>query len=115
MCAPSANITKMSGSSQVIRATQMFTKDGHSKKVSLVREIISGFSLGLGFGLIWKVRWWESAPWIWTSAMPTSVALIGLSFGNGLTNSLPAQTYHWNEKRKIDEYYEELASLPDKQ
>jgi len=47
--------------------------------------------------------------------MPTSVALIGLSFGNGLTNSLPAQTYHWNEKRKIDEYYEELASLPDKQ
>ena len=27
---------------------------------------------------------------------------------------MPAQTYHWNEKRKIEEYYEELASLPDK-
>ena len=35
----------------------MFTKDGHSKKVSLVREIVAGFSLGMGFGLIWKVRW----------------------------------------------------------
>ncbi|CAL5227895.1 g10936 [Coccomyxa viridis] len=67
----------MSGSSQVIRATQMFTKDGNSKKVSLVREIVTGFSLGMGFGLIWK-------------------------------------TYHWNEKRKTEEYYEELASLPDK-
>lgn len=46
----------MSGSSQVIRATQMFTKDGTSKKVSLVREIATGFSLGIAFGLIWKVR-----------------------------------------------------------
>lgn len=45
----------MSSSTQVIRAAQMFTKDGHSKKVSLVREIVAGFSLGIGFGLIWKV------------------------------------------------------------
>ena len=56
-----------------------------------------------------------SAPWIWTSVMPSSVVLIGLIFSDGLTLSLPAQTYHWNEKRKIEEYYEELASLPDKQ
>ena len=48
---------RMSGSTQVIRATQMFTKDGASKKVSLVREMITGFSLGIGFGLIWKVCW----------------------------------------------------------
>lgn len=34
----------------------MFTKDGTSKKVSLVREIATGFSLGIAFGLIWKVR-----------------------------------------------------------
>ena len=25
------------------------------------------------------------------------------------------QTYHWNEKRKTEEYYEELDRLPDKQ
>ena len=55
-CLVAIHIT-MSGSTQVIRATQMFTKDGASKKVSLVREMITGFSLGIGFGLIWKVCW----------------------------------------------------------
>ena len=59
-----AILITMSGSTQVIRATQMFTKDGHSKKVSLVREMITGFSLGIGFGLIWKVGWLGPSSWL---------------------------------------------------
>ena len=45
---------KMSGS-QVIRATQMFTKNGKSKQVSLMREIGTGLALGLAVGFVWKV------------------------------------------------------------
>ncbi len=44
----------MSGS-QVIRATAMFTKNGKSKQVSLIREIGTGLALGLAFGFVWKV------------------------------------------------------------
>ena len=40
---------------QVIRATQMFTKHGQSTKVSVLKEIGMGLSLGLAFGLVWKV------------------------------------------------------------
>ena len=40
----------------------MFTKAGTSKKVSLVREIATGFSLGIAFGLIWKVRRLVASP-----------------------------------------------------
>ena len=45
----------MSGS-QVIRATAMFTKNGKSKQVSLIREIGTGLALGLAFGFVWKVN-----------------------------------------------------------
>ena len=47
---------RMSSGSQVIRATQVFTKQGKSKQVSLLREIGAGLTLGLAFGLVWKVR-----------------------------------------------------------
>ena len=48
-------LVKMTGG-QVIRATQMFTKHGQSTKVSVLKEIGMGLSLGLAFGLVWKVR-----------------------------------------------------------
>ncbi|EIE24192.1 hypothetical protein COCSUDRAFT_53258 [Coccomyxa subellipsoidea C-169] len=40
---------------------------------------------------------------------------IGYGLGLGLAFGLVWKTYHWNEKRKIEEYYEQLAALPDKQ
>ena len=46
---------RMSAGSQVIRATEVFTKHGKSKQVSLLREIGAGLTLGLAFGLVWKV------------------------------------------------------------
>ncbi|KAK9808434.1 hypothetical protein WJX73_004898 [Symbiochloris irregularis] len=64
----------MSSNTAVIRAAQMFTKNGNSKNVNLVAEIAIGSGLGLAAGLVWK-------------------------------------TYHWNEKRKIDEYYHTLAKI----
>lgn len=45
----------MSGT-QVIKAIQMFTKNGRSKQISLLREIGTGLTLGLAAGLVWKVR-----------------------------------------------------------
>jgi hypothetical protein len=48
--------------SQVIRATQMFTKHGQASKISVGREIFMGFTLGLGFGLVWKVRQHAKVP-----------------------------------------------------
>ena len=105
----------MSGSSQVIRATQMFTKDGYSKKVSLVREIVTGFSLGIGFGLIWKVSGIFIASSCWTLDRPTSSAYRAPSYHHVSIHPMLVQTYHWNEKRKTEEYYEELASLPNKE
>lgn len=42
-------------STQAIQAVQMFTKHGASKKVSVVKEIVIGVTIGLGFGVLWKV------------------------------------------------------------
>ena len=42
-------------SAQAIQAVQMFTKHGASKKVSVVKEIVIGVTIGLGFGALWKV------------------------------------------------------------
>lgn len=42
-------------STQVIKAAQMFTKNGNSKNVSVVKEIVIGLSLGLVGGVAWKV------------------------------------------------------------
>lgn len=39
----------------VIRALPMFTKDGASKKINLVREIIIGLTIGITGGLTWQV------------------------------------------------------------
>jgi hypothetical protein len=33
----------------------MFTKHGHSKQISLLKEIGAGLTLGLAVGLVWKV------------------------------------------------------------
>jgi hypothetical protein len=33
----------------------MFTKNGNSKNVNLIGELVAGLTLGLGVGLIWKV------------------------------------------------------------
>jgi len=41
---------------EVIRAAQMFTTNGMASKVSVVKEIVIGSALGLGFGLWWQVR-----------------------------------------------------------
>ena len=46
----------MSSGTSVIRAAQMFTKNGNSKNVNLPMEIAIGTGLGLAFGLMWKVR-----------------------------------------------------------
>jgi hypothetical protein len=39
----------------VIRALPMFTKDGASKKINLVREIAIGLGLGISLGMVWQV------------------------------------------------------------
>lgn len=44
----------MSGK-EVIRAAQMFTKNGASKKVSALKEILIAIGLGTTTGLIWQV------------------------------------------------------------
>ncbi len=43
-------------SGQAIKAVEMFTKNGASKNVSVVREVVIGLTIGLGFGALWKVR-----------------------------------------------------------
>jgi hypothetical protein len=43
-------------SGQAIKAVEMFTKHGASKNVSVVREVVIGLTIGLGFGALWKVR-----------------------------------------------------------
>eukprot|EP00884_Botryococcus_braunii_P021257 jgi/Botrbrau1/7815/Bobra.0159s0243.1 len=58
----------------VIRALPMFTKDGASKKINLIREIGIGLGLGISLGLVW-------------------------------------QTWHWNEKKKIADWYKANAAL----
>lgn len=40
---------------EVIRAAQMFTKNGAASRTSVVKEIVIGSALGLGFGLWWQV------------------------------------------------------------
>jgi hypothetical protein len=40
---------------EVIRAAQMFTKNGVGSRTSVVKEIVIGSALGLGFGLWWQV------------------------------------------------------------
>lgn len=40
---------------EVIRAAQMFTKNGAGSRTSIVKEIVLGSALGLGFGLLWQV------------------------------------------------------------
>ena len=40
---------------EVIRAAQMFTKTGQASKISVVKEIIIGSTLGIGLGLWWQV------------------------------------------------------------
>ena len=45
----------MSGSSNIIRASQQFAKAG-SSDVSIVKELLIGLSLGLAAGSVWKVR-----------------------------------------------------------
>jgi hypothetical protein len=40
---------------EVIRAAQMFTKNGVGSRTSVVKEIVLGSALGLGFGLWWQV------------------------------------------------------------
>ena len=46
----------MSGK-EVIRAAQMFTKSGVASRTSVVKELVLGSALGLGFGLLWQVSW----------------------------------------------------------
>jgi hypothetical protein len=41
---------------EVIRAAQMFTKSGMASKVSVVKEIGIGLTLGLASGFLWQVR-----------------------------------------------------------
>jgi len=43
-------------SGQALKAVEMFTKNGASKNVSVVREVVIGLTIGLGFGALWKVR-----------------------------------------------------------
>eukprot|EP00891_Asterochloris_glomerata_P007434 jgi/Astpho2/7434/Aster-x0318 len=65
----------------VAHAKQMFTKHGNSQNVHFVRECIAGVTLGLFGGLTWK------------------------------QHRYLLQIYHWNEKRKIEEYYHTLAKM----
>ena len=44
----------MSGK-EVIRAAQMFTKNGVASKTSVVKELVIGTGLGLALGLWWQV------------------------------------------------------------
>lgn len=47
----------MSANGQVIRAAQMFVKQGEgaSKTFNLKAEVLYGTTLGIGVGLTWKV------------------------------------------------------------
>jgi hypothetical protein len=50
---------------QVVRAVQMFSKDGGmSSKVSATKEIVIGLALGIGAGLAWQTyHWKENERW----------------------------------------------------
>jgi hypothetical protein len=50
---------------QVVRAVQMFSKDGgQAAKVSATKEIVLGLVLGLGAGLTWQTyHWRENERW----------------------------------------------------
>ena len=47
----------MASNGQVIKAAQMFLKQGAgaSKNVNLKAEMMYGLTLGIGVGLVWKV------------------------------------------------------------
>lgn len=46
-------------SREVIHAAQMFTKHGQASKVSVVKEIAIGLTLGLAVGSMWKMYHWD--------------------------------------------------------
>lgn len=49
---------------EVIRAVQVFSKEGMASKVSVVKEIVFGSVLGLGLGLVWQTyHWKENERW----------------------------------------------------
>jgi len=49
---------------EVIRAVQVFSKEGMASKVSVVKEIVVGSALGLGLGLVWQTyHWKENERW----------------------------------------------------
>lgn len=52
-------------SKQVIRAVQMFSKDGgQSSKVSATKEIVIGLGLAIASGLVWQTyHWSENERW----------------------------------------------------
>lgn len=52
-------------SKQVIRAVQMFSKDGgKSSQVSATKEIVVGLVLAVGSGLLWQTyHWSENERW----------------------------------------------------
>jgi Mg/Co/Ni transporter MgtE len=57
--------TGSQASKQVIRAVQMFSKDGgKSSQVSAAKEIGVGLVLGVGAGLLWQTyHWSENDRW----------------------------------------------------
>ena len=101
--------SKMSSGGQVIRATQMFLKQGAgaSKGVNLKAELLYGTTLGIGVGIVWKVM--HSLSVVRQSRCSLQIPALGSLHLH--QSFLPLQVYHWNDKRIQAEYYNTLARL----
>jgi hypothetical protein len=94
----------MAGKEVAIKAAQMFTTTGVASRVSVVKEMAIGLSLGLGMGFLWQVgaEGDRRTLLIYQFWGKSSAALSMLA----LTLLLPAiasQTYHWNENKKWED------------
>jgi len=49
---------------EVIRAVQVFSKEGMGSKVSVLKDIVIGSFLGVSLGLVWQTyHWKENERW----------------------------------------------------
>lgn len=101
----------MSANGQVIKAAQMFVKQGAgaSKSFNLKAELVYGTTLGIGIGLTWKVHCGTFLIVCFLKSQSFCAALLIASLVRRQDYCL--QVYHWNEKRKQAEYYTTLARL----
>ena len=81
-----------------IKAVSHFTTKGQASRVSVVKELAIGMTLGLAAGLWWKV----------SDALLSCTQSRVSRAGTDLCSA--TQTYHWAEKHKIEQYCAHLPS-----